>query len=510
MSAQRIVIIGGGMVGARFAGDLVDALARAGAHARITLVGEEPHAPYNRVLLSEVVAGRTALAALALPALPPSVSELRGTRVVAIDRVGRRVRTSDGASLPYDQLVLATGARARLPQIPGLLDGDDPGHGVRVLRTLDDARGIIAAAAVGGRIAVLGGGVLGVEVAAGLRDRGAEVTLVHTGPAPMERQLDPASAEVLAATLGDRGITVVADADVTAALHTAGRLRGLALADERFIAAETVVVTAGTVPATGLAQAAGLSIDRGVLVGADLRSVDDPRIAAIGDCAQPPGGMTGLIGPGWDQARTLARQIAGEAVSTRGGDRDIVRLKAGPISAVTLGDPRLLSDSGMLRVLALADHAGRRSIRIATDGRSLRAAVCVGAPAIAAELQVTFERDLPIPADPAHLLIDRSLVWAPAGESSINRIPDTATLCRCNGVTKGQIIAAYRGGDRTVDEVAQRTRATTGCGGCSAAVDDALVWLASADPDQSSSTPAVSTRSEAVVVGRPGPGGRQP
>lgn len=510
MSAQRIVVIGGGMVGSRFVCDLVAALDRTGADARITLIGEEPHAPYNRVLLSEVVAGRTALGALALPALPESITELRGTRVVAIDRAGRQVRTSEGVNLPYDQLVCATGARARLPQIPGLQDGDGPGHGVRVLRTLDDARGIVAAAAVGGRIAVLGGGVLGVEVAAGLRHRGADVILVHTGPALMERRLDPESAAVLAATLGDRGISVVANSNVIAALHAGGKLRGLTLADARFLAADTVVVTAGAVPSTELAATAGLSVDHGILVGADLRSVDDPRVAAIGDCAKPPSGITGLIGPGWDQARALARQIAGEAVSTRGGDRDIVRLKAGPISAVTLGDPRLFSDPGPLRVLSLADHDGRRSIRIATDGRRLHAAVCVGAPQVAAELQVTFERDLPIPADPAHLLIDRALVRAPGGDTAINRIPDTATLCRCNGVTKGQIIAAYRGGDRTVEEVARRTRAATGCGGCGAVIGDALVWLASADPDQSRSTPPVSARSDALVVGPPGAAETQP
>lgn len=512
MSVQKIVVVGAGMVGSRFAGDLAAALERTGSEAHITVIGEEPHAAYNRVLLSEVIAGRTALAALGLPSLPGRVTELRGSRVIAIDRLNKRVRTDDGVLLGYHKLVLATGARARLPQIPGLSQDGEPAHGVRVLRTLDDARGVIAAAAVGGRIAVLGGGVLGVEVATGLRDRGARVTLLHTGPTPMERQLDSESGLVLAATLSDRGICVVGEADVIAAARADGRLRGLALADGRFVAADTVVVTVGTEPATELASAAGLSVDRGVLVGADLCSLDDGAIAAIGDCAQPPGGTTGLIGPGWEQARQLARQIAGEApsapangaTSARAGERDIVRLKAGQISAVTLGDPRLLSEQGPLRVVSLQDHTGRRNIRIATDGRSLRAAVCVGAPGIAAELQVTFERGLPIPADPSHLLIDRSLVATPTGGTSINKIPDTATLCRCNGVTKGQVIAAYRSGDRSVDEVAQRTRATTGCGGCTAAVSDALVWLASADPDQANAPASAATAS---ASGHQGPVG---
>lgn len=504
MTTRQIVIVGGGMVGTRFAGDLVQSLDRIGADARITLVGEEPHAPYNRVLLSDVIAGRTSLAALALPDLPLQVTELRGAGVTEIDREGRRVRLQDGARLPYDELVLATGARARLPRIPGMLDGSEPGHGVRVLRTLDDARGLLAAAAVGGRFAVLGGGVLGVEVAAGLRERGGNVTLLHTGTVPMERQLDPGSACVLSTILQDRGITVVGDAEVLAVSRTDGRLRGLLLADDRFVAADTLVVTAGTRPAIELAAAAGLAVDHGVLVDDELRCLDDARISAIGDCAQPPGGTSGLIGPGWDQARRLARRFAGEPIPTRGPGRQIVRLKAGSISAVTLGKPRLLNDPGPLRVIGLDDHGGRRSIRIATDGRTLRAAVCVGAAAIAAELQVIFERGLPLPVDPAHLLVDRTLLAAPADDTSITKIPDTATLCRCNGVTKGQVIAAYRAGDRSVAEVAGRTRATTGCGGCAASVAGVLEWLCEADPDQNadvqrSSRPTGSPRVRPVA-----------
>ncbi|WP_153506637.1 (2Fe-2S)-binding protein [Cumulibacter manganitolerans] len=167
-----------------------------------------------------------------------------------------------------------------------------------------------------------------------------------------------------------------------------------------------------------------------------------------------------------------------------------MRLKAGAISAVGIGDPRLLDPAGDLRVVSLSDVAARRSVTVAIDGDRLRAAACVGAPAVAAELQVLFERGLPVPADPAHLLIDRTLVAAAPDSTALNRIPDTAAFCRCNGVTKAQIIAAFRAGDRTVADVAARTRATTGCGGCHDAVGDALQWLADADPEQSSTVPA--------------------
>ncbi|WP_134322815.1 FAD-dependent oxidoreductase [Cumulibacter soli] len=491
---RKIIVVGGGMVGTRFAGEVAAELARAGQQAQITMLGEEPHAPYNRVLLSEVVAGRMTLAGITMPELPDSVTQLRGVRVRAVDRAHRRIRTDEGLELGYDDLVLATGAHARIPDIEGMEDG----HGVRVLRTLDDARGIIAVAAVGTPIGVLGGGVLGVEVAAGLAGRGAQVSLLHTGDAPMQRQLDADSAAVVAQALRESGIDVLGDADACAIERTDGRMRGVRLGDGRFVPAETLIITAGIEPATELARAAGLSIDEGILVGNDLRSIDDPNIAAIGDCAQPPEGIRGLIGPGWEQARRLSRAMAGIAVAPAPLERDVVRLKAGSISAVTLGDATLLREPSDVRLVSLYDPRGGRSIKVATDGDQLRAAVCVGAPEIAAELQALFERHLSVPADPAHLLLDRSLLAAPSGEASITKIPDSATLCRCNGVTKGHIIAAYRAGDRSVAEVAARTRATTGCGGCAAAVGDALVWLKSADPDAESSSPAASHTEAAV------------
>ncbi|ACZ30840.1 BFD domain protein (2Fe-2S)-binding domain protein [Xylanimonas cellulosilytica DSM 15894] len=352
----RVVVVGFGMVGAR----LVDELERRDPWGLdVTVLGAEEYEPYNRVLLSDVVAGRTDLAAIGLP-LPGGRARVeRGVDAVGIDRGARVVLASDGSRHPYDLLVLATGARARIPAIPGL-DGAALPAGVHPLRTLDDAREIVAATLNAPRAVVVGGGVLGVEAALGLAARGLQVALVHPGATIMDRQLDPGAGQVLEDQLAAHDVRVLTGSRPAEVLVVAGRTVGLrldrtpaagstsaapststarsasaarsvpslgtgALASRRadldgsegpmgdVVAAGLVVVAAGAVPETRLAAGAGLTVDRGIVVGHDLASVDDPAVFAIGDCAQPPEGSRGLVAEGWDQARRLAQAIADAA-----------------------------------------------------------------------------------------------------------------------------------------------------------------------------------------------------
>lgn len=535
----KVVVVGFGMVGSR----LVDELLRREPEAfDITVLGSEPYEPYNRVLLSDVVAGRTDVAAITMP-LPDGarVSVLRGVTATSIDRESRVVTADDGSTHPYDHVVLATGAAARIPPIPGLrtADGGLP-VGVHALRTLDDAREIVAATVNSPRAVVVGGGVLGLEAAVGLAGRGLSVTLVHNVQSLMERQLDPEAADVVRSGLEGQGVTVLPNCLSSEVLVAGGRAVGIRVKDnadrastgdggsgqrDEVVAARLIIFSVGTIPETGLAAAAGLSTDRGIVVGYDLASPDDPRVHAIGDCAQPPNGSRGLVAEGWDQARRLAETLvslvepvnapvepaetpaetvhlrlphegaqpsmavrlgalltggASRAQSDRGIDTrgtDVVKVKAGPLSVTTMGVCGPSRPNGLTqRAVRLADPRAGRYIEVVVSDGILVGATCVGDPRVAADLTAAYTRRTPVPMDPAFLLLTPVMQTA-APASSPEHMPDDAVVCRCNGVTKGDIAESCGSGAHTVEEVVRETRATTGCGSCKDAVCGLVDWL---------------------------------
>jgi len=245
----RIVVVGNGMVGSRF----VDELLARDPHRRlhVTVLGDEPYGPYNRVLLSEVVAGRADVATLALgggdAAAAAGVDVRTGVAAVAVDRAARLVHAEDGRAHPYDLLVLATGSMPVVPPLAGLNRAAPPA-GVRTFRTVDDCREIVAATANARTAIVLGGGVLGVEAARGLVARGLDVTLVHAGPHLLERQLDRPAGLVLGAAVAGLGVRLVVDAFAAQVHAPDHRFRGLLLRDGTRLAADLLVLACGVRP----------------------------------------------------------------------------------------------------------------------------------------------------------------------------------------------------------------------------------------------------------------------
>ncbi|WP_342372465.1 FAD-dependent oxidoreductase [Propioniciclava soli] len=466
--SHRIVVVGHGMVAHRFVAEL---LAHGLPDVTLTVLGDEPEAAYNRILLPDVLPGHLDLAGLTLPA-HPGVDARAGVRATAIDR-GRRVVTDDaGGEHPFDTLVLATGAAPVFPTIEGLRDSaGQPMPDVTALRSWADAQHIRAAAAEGARVVVLGGGLLGIEAAVALRRAGCAVTVIHRGGAPLDRQFDALSGRVVAASLADHGVAVLTDCRIAGIERRWNHaLKSIRLTDDRRIEADLIVVAIGVEPRIELAARAELAVRRGVLVD-DLCRTDDPDIHAIGDCAQTGRGCQGLVGPGWEQARVvahhLAEKIGGRARPrpTLGFDAGVVRLKADGVDAVTMGAfPVDEFALGAPRVLGFVDAAGRRRVRIAVADGVLVGATCVGDPQIAADLTVAFDSRMPVPADPAALLARPLAGAAPA--ASVLDLPDEAVICRCNAVPKQAIAAAVGGGAASVPEVAEVTRATTGCGSC--------------------------------------------
>lgn len=469
-----VVVVGAGMVGHRFA----EELHRLDSSVGITLLGEEDYEPYNRILLTELLAGRVDLAGLTMSAHDDDVDVRLGQPAREIDRE-RKVVVTDGGEVAYDHLVLATGARGRVIPVPGLRDGLP--RGAHVLRSLNDARDIKAAALNARHAVVIGGGPLGLEAACGLRHRGVGVTVLSLEESLLDRDLDASVAAVVADAAADLGVQFLGGISIESVAVRDGHVAGVHLADGRLIEARLVVLAAGAVPETSLASAAGLETAQGIVVGHDLRTTLDPAISAIGDCAQTPAGTSGLVAPGWAQARELARSLVhGTLIEPVAITGSAMKLKAVGLDVVTMGRRASTADSHD-RVVNLHDASARRHLEVVVRDDTLVGVTCVGAPEIGAHLSTQFDRPGMIPADPLQLLLGTS-----AGEvnqaQNPTTMPSSTTVCRCNGVSKGDLVREWENGCTTIDALAERTLATTGCGGCRSLVCGIVDWLSEVDP----------------------------
>jgi nitrite reductase (NADH) large subunit len=303
-SRERLLVIGAGMAGLKLVEELVELCP---GRYDITMAGAEARPAYNRVLLSSLLAGDVAEADIALrPAswyADNGIELLTSAECVELRSAERRVTLKTGDSLAYDRLVLATGSTAvRLP-IPGR-----DLQGVLAFRDCDDVAAM-QRAMPGTPVVVIGGGLLGVEAAYGLARRGCSVTLLHVMPRLMERQLDVRTGALLEEAIRGKGVDVVLQAH-TAAIEGGDRVERVVLKDGRTYPAGLVVMAAGIRPATALAATGGLAIGRGIKVDDDFRT-SAPGVWAVGECAEHRGACCGLVEPAYEQAKALARHLAG-------------------------------------------------------------------------------------------------------------------------------------------------------------------------------------------------------
>src|SRR3954451_900672 len=303
---ERLVVVGNGMAGMRTGEEL---LARAPDRYDVTVIGAEPHPNYNRILLSSVLAGDKSVADIVIN--PREWYEARNIRLIAgnpataIHSAAKLVTLASGEAVGYDRLLLATGSKPLAPPIPGL-----GLPGVRAFRDIDDVEAMIAASTEHRRAVVIGGGLLGLEAAWGLKRRGMSVAVVHLTATLMERQLDTAAGELLRRDLDARGIAFFTNGQTEEILGT-DKAEGVVLADGREIPADLVVLAIGIRPNIDLARAAGLDVNRGILVGDDMRT-SVPGIYAVGECIEHNGQVFGLVAPIWEQARVCGARLAGD------------------------------------------------------------------------------------------------------------------------------------------------------------------------------------------------------
>ena len=441
---ERIVIVGAGMAATRLAEDL--------AGHDVTLLGDEPHPPYNRILLSAVLEGTHSPDALAMP-VPPYAGLRLGARAVEIHREEREVELADRSRVAYDRLVLATGSIPTLPPIRGLVRVDGRLHEkVHAFRTLADCHRLDRAVPHARNAVVVGGGLLGLQVARALSVRGLATEVVEGGEHLLRSQVGERAGAILARDLKRLGTTVYTGA-------RAVRLddRGLTLDNGYTLDTDLVVLTAGGRPSTALARRAGLDVRRGIVVDHHLRTSDE-HIHAIGDCAQYGGQVTGFVPPAWEQAGLLARHLNGEDVSYDGA-RTVARLRATDLDVAVLGDPEKAEG----QVVEVSNPiAGSHRKLVVRDG-VIVAATLVGDLSRVGLITQHYDRATVLgPREPGDLLMAERTAPPLA-------LPDDVEVCACAGVSAGRIRACS-----SLEEVTTSTRATTGCGGCADAVRSLL------------------------------------
>jgi NAD(P)H-dependent nitrite reductase large subunit/NAD(P)H-dependent nitrite reductase small subunit len=366
---RRLVVVGNGMAGMR----VVEELLKQSPDAyEIVVFGAEPHGNYNRILLSPVLAGEKKREEIMLHSpewyAEHGVTLHMGDPVVSINRRKRIVTSQQGVEVKYDRLLLATGSQPIVLPIPGAKL-----PGVVTFRDLADVEAMLAATGRGRRAVVIGGGLLGLEAANGLRVRGMDVTVVHLLDTLMERQLDSAAGSLLRASLASRGIAFKMPAQ-TSEIVGDDRVRAVRFADGSEIEADLVVMAVGVRPNVELARASGLQCERGVLVDDTLQTFD-PAVYAVGECVQHRKVTFGLVAPLWEQARVCAMHLAERGTSRYRGSLQATSLKVTGIDLYSAGE---FQGTDHAEDIVLRDPGRQVYKRLIVRDNKLRGAVLFG------------------------------------------------------------------------------------------------------------------------------------
>ncbi len=476
MNKQKLVIIGNGMAGARFVEDL---LARGGGEQfEIVMFGDEPYGNYNRILLSGVLAGTHQAQDIFINPLAwyeeNNVALHAGVRVESIDRENKIVYGAGGVSEAYDKLVLATGSSAFVPPVEGIKSEEGAGYkdGVFVFRTLDDCDGIAKYAEKSKRAVVIGGGLLGLEAARGLLNRGIETHVVHLMGHLMEVQLDNQAGRMLKRSMEGMGVTVHCEKATTAILGN-GHVAGLQFKDGSTLDCEMVVISAGIRPNAQLARDCGLNVERGIVID-DGMMTSDAHIFSVGECAQHRGVTYGLVAPLWEQTAVLAdRMTERKPNAAYLGSKLSTKLKVMGVDLAVMGAKEPEHDDDEV-VLYSEPSRGIYKKLIVRDGK-LKGAMLLGDTSTAAGLLQAYDRAALLPADRSEMLFTLS---GETKQLSVTDLPHEAQICNCNGVSKGAIINAVKGGCTSLKKLCDSTRAGSGCGACKPQVEELLNFAA--------------------------------
>ena len=468
---MKILMIGHGMVGHKF---IESVLEQAGDDIELTILAEEPHLAYDRVHLTEYFSGKSVkdLSLCRSDFADAYGIDLRlNTKAVEMDQLNKTVTTNHGDVLSFDKLILATGSYAFIPPIPG-----NERQNCFVYRTIEDLDAIRAASLNAKTGVVIGGGLLGLEAAKALRDLNLDTHVVEFAPRLMAVQIDDLGGRVLRSKIEDLGVKVHTQKATSSIEDGDSTQHVIKFGDGSVLETDIILFSAGIRPRDELARQSGLLIgERGGIIINDYCQTSHPDIYAIGECALWDNKIYGLVAPGYDMARIAAKHVLGQESHAFAGADMSTKLKLMGVDVASIGDAHAMSPGALSYFYA--DEAAQvyKKIVMSADRTKLLGAVLVGCAKEYSDLLQMMLNGLAVPEQPESLIMpgfDQST--SKSGGSGIDLLPDSATICSCNNVSKADICSAIDGGATSLGALKKCTQAATACGGCAPLVTQVL------------------------------------
>ncbi|GAA6182601.1 MULTISPECIES: nitrite reductase large subunit NirB [unclassified Shimia] len=469
MTQKRLVIVGNGMAPGRMLEHLLDASPDAYA---VTIFNAEPRVNYDRIMLSPVLSGDKSFDDIIIHDeawyKDNNITLHMGAKVTKIDRIAKTVTSENGIVESYDKLVMATGSNPFI--IPC------PGHdlsGVLAYRDLDDTNNMRAAAAKGGSAVVIGGGLLGLEAAAGLNQIGMDVTVLHLMPTLMERQLDTAAGYLLEKELESRGIDIRCKANTKQILGEDGQVKAVELDDGTVIKCDIVVMAVGIRPNVQLAQDIGLEVNRGIVTTNGMQT-SDPDIFSVGECVEVGGMVYGLVAPLYQMAKVAAAHLSGPSDALFKHSETPTKLKVTGCDLYSVGD---FSEGEDREDIVLRDAKGGTYKRVIVQDNAVIGAVMYGAVDDGPWYNELLKSAEDISEMRDTLIFGQAYQGGGGADplAAVANMADDAEICGCNGITKGTIVSKMNDlGLTTLADVRAHTKASASCGSCTGLVENVM------------------------------------
>jgi nitrite reductase (NADH) large subunit len=501
MNKKKLVVIGNGMAGARA---VEEVLARGGGSMfDIVMFGGEPYGNYNRILLSNVLNGSQSPNDIMINPLDwyqeNGIRLHSGQFIIDVDCASRAVMSRQGTIERYDKLLIASGSRAFIPPMKGARAASGQlKTGIFGYRGLDDCAAILEYVKQSKKVVTIGGGLLGLEAARAMKLLGAESHIVHLAGHLLEMQLDFTAGTILRKAIEDMGIHVHVKKLTTEVLGD-DNVTGLVFKDGEKLECDMVIVAAGIKPNSEVGVRAGLTVERAIVVDDHMRSVDNPNVYVVGECAQHRGRVYGLVAPLWEQAKVFADHVTGkDPTAAYHGSKLATKLKVMGIELASMG----INEPSEERDEVIQFSEPKKGIYkklIVREGR-LVGGILMGDISKAGYLMQTFDRDSPLPEERLALMFD---LGAPSQKITFDEMPAESQVCNCNGVTKGAIGACIANGTRSAPAVMDATRAGKGCGSCKGMVGELVAWFCDGEVEDDPSihyyVPAIPLRKPELI-----------
>jgi nitrite reductase (NADH) large subunit len=469
MEKMKLVVVGNGMAGMRAVEEL---LKIAPEFYQITVFGDEPYPNYNRIMLSPVLANEQTIEDIILNSHEwyeeNNITLRTNARINKIDRKNRIVYAEDGSSAEYDRLLLATGSKPFMLPIPGA-----DLEGVLGYRDIKDTNDMIDAAKLYKHAVVIGGGLLGLEAANGLKIQGMDVTVVHKNEWLLERQLDKTAGKMLQKSLEAKGLKFLLQKDTEQLIGKDGRVSAVRFKDGQEVPADLVVMAVGIRPNYALAESAGIHCDRGIVVN-DTMQTYDPRIYAVGECVSHRGISYGLVAPLFDMAKVCATHLANFGIGLYKGSVTSTKLKVTGIDLFSAGD---FSGGEDTEEIVLHDAVGGVYKKLVIKNDKIIGSVLYGDTTDGSWYFQLLRDQKPIHEIRDHLMFGQDSLGNTGhqGQDKASAMTDEMEVCGCNGVCKGTIVKAIKEkGLFTIDDVKKQTKAASSCGSCTGLVEQIL------------------------------------